>query len=86
MAVRIYTINGKPAISKHNMPKNSKFCTNKMYLLYLRARPGFDGCAQQYDNSLRFIDVESRLQRLPIIVFIPFNNYDKLEFILELGL
>lgn len=69
MAVRIYTINGKPAIFNFNRPTNSKFCTNKMYLLYLKARPGLDGCTQQYDNSLRFIDVESRLQRLPVIVF-----------------
>lgn len=40
MAVRIYTINVKPAISKHNKPTNSKCCTNKMFLLDLRQELG----------------------------------------------
>lgn len=70
MAVRIYTNNGKPAISKHNRPTNSKLCTKKMYSLYLRARIGLDECTEQYNNSIRFIYFESRLQRLPVIVFI----------------
>lgn len=89
MAVRIYTINGKPAISKHNRPKNSKFCTNKMYLVYLRARTGLDDNSDVHSNTI--IHYASLILKVGykgcrFLFFISFNNYDKFELILELGL